>query len=121
MAKGCHGKTADELVLKLVKNPDILQDLGAKKREGQTLIGFAAETKNAMAYGRKKLFAKNLDGIVINSVNQKGIGFGSDDNEVVLLLRDQRIFKWAKTKKTKLAEKILCQLLRPSLLARAKS
>ena len=77
----------EELTLSLVQNPDIAASLGAIKREDQKLIGFALETHNAMQHGADKLVRKNLDMIVINSLQDEGAGFGCDTNKITLLFR----------------------------------
>lgn len=75
----------DHPVIELVKNPDIAATLGARKRAGQTLVGFALETDNADANARKKLAAKRLDKIVVNSLADAGAGFGTDTNLVTII------------------------------------
>jgi phosphopantothenoylcysteine decarboxylase/phosphopantothenate--cysteine ligase len=72
-----------EIVLE--PTPDILAGLGAAKRAGQVLVGFAAETDDLLANARAKLDAKRLDLIVANDVSAPGAGFGHDTNAVVLL------------------------------------
>jgi phosphopantothenoylcysteine decarboxylase/phosphopantothenate--cysteine ligase len=67
-----------------VKNPDILAWAG-KNKTAQKLIGFALETNNATEYGMKKLQAKNLDMIVINTLEDKGAGFAHDTNKISIL------------------------------------
>ena len=74
--------------LELVQNPDILATLGSMKREGQTLVGFALETDNEEANAQRKLDKKNLDYIVLNSLRDKGAGFGVDTNKVTIIGRD---------------------------------
>ncbi len=74
--------------LDLVQNPDILATLGSMKREGQTLVGFALETDNEEANAQRKLDKKNLDYIVLNSLRDKGAGFGVDTNKVTIIGRD---------------------------------
>ncbi len=71
--------------LALVRNPDILLTLGEQKRDGQVLVGFAAESRNLEAEGRRKLAGKNLDLIVVNNIRSNQAGFESDTNEVMLL------------------------------------
>lgn len=73
------------MTLKLVQNPDILATLGSRKVEGQTLIGFALETDNELDNARHKLEKKNLDYIVLNSLRDKGAGFGVDTNRVTII------------------------------------
>lgn len=75
-------------VMELVKNPDIAATLGARKRPGQILTGFALETDNEMANARQKLARKNLDMIVLNSLADKGAGFGTDTNKVSIITAD---------------------------------
>ncbi|MBX5435916.1 MAG: bifunctional phosphopantothenoylcysteine decarboxylase/phosphopantothenate--cysteine ligase CoaBC [Alicyclobacillaceae bacterium] len=75
-------------VLQLEVAPDILAAAAKVKRAEQVYVGFAAETHNAVAYGRDKLTRKNLDLIVINEVSQEGAGFASDTNRVTLIGAD---------------------------------
>ena len=76
------------LVLQLIENPDIAKAVGAQKREGQILVGFAAETQHVTANAQKKLAKKNLDLIVANDVTAEGAGFGVDTNIVTLITKD---------------------------------
>ncbi|MBR6049510.1 MAG: bifunctional phosphopantothenoylcysteine decarboxylase/phosphopantothenate--cysteine ligase CoaBC [Bacteroidales bacterium] len=76
------------MTLELVQNPDILATLGGMKTDGQTLVGFALETDNEEANAQHKLEKKNLDYIVLNSLRDKGAGFGVDTNKVTILGRD---------------------------------
>ena len=71
--------------LELEPTPDILAGLGAAKRPGQVLVGFAAETSDLLANAQSKLAAKRLDLVVANDVSQPGVGFGYDTNAVLLL------------------------------------
>lgn len=80
----------DEMTLTLVRNPDIAATLGAMKRPGQRLVGFALETDHAEDNGRGKLASKNLDMIVVNSLEDAGAGFGVDTNRVTMLTADGR-------------------------------
>lgn len=70
--------------LQLTKNPDIAATLGAQKRQGQILVGFALETDNEETNALEKLHRKNLDLIVLNSLNDKGAGFGTDTNRITI-------------------------------------
>jgi phosphopantothenoylcysteine decarboxylase/phosphopantothenate--cysteine ligase len=80
-------KSADKrLRVELERTPDILTELSAARRAGQTLVGFAAEHGDgALAYGRDKLARKGLDAIVVNDVSRGDIGFDAADNEVTIL------------------------------------
>lgn len=71
--------------IELVKNPDIAATLGKNKRSGQILAGFALETDNAEANAAEKLARKNLDMIVVNSLADKGAGFGTDTNKITIV------------------------------------
>ena len=77
-----------DMMLRLVQNPDILATLGQRKREGQRLVGFALETNDEEQNALKKLEKKNLDFIVLNSLQDAGAGFGHDTNKVTILDRD---------------------------------
>jgi phosphopantothenoylcysteine decarboxylase/phosphopantothenate--cysteine ligase len=99
-------KAEAEKVLRLVPNPDILKELGEKK-EGRVLVGFAMETGEGLERAREKLKRKNLDLIVLNWVNREGVGFGSLENQVVLLLRDGRVLELPRMRKREVAERIL--------------
>lgn len=72
----------------LVKNPDIARTLGAAKRVGQLLVGFALETDNGEVNAHEKLSRKNLDMIVLNSLADAGAGFGTDTNKVSVFYAD---------------------------------
>lgn len=78
---------SDVPVIELVKNPDIAATLGAAKRQGQILAGFALETDNEAGNAAEKLDRKNLDLIVMNSLRDKGAGFGTDTNKVTIIDR----------------------------------
>jgi phosphopantothenoylcysteine decarboxylase/phosphopantothenate--cysteine ligase len=79
-------KKADgNLTLALTKTRDIAASLGQVKRPGQIMAGFALETENEQQNALKKLTAKNFDLIVLNSLNDKGAGFGHDTNKVTIL------------------------------------
>jgi phosphopantothenoylcysteine decarboxylase / phosphopantothenate---cysteine ligase len=73
------------LTMELIPNPDILAGLGKLKNEKQVLAGFALETDNEIENARKKLQKKNLDFIVINSLQDEGAGFGTDTNKISIL------------------------------------
>ncbi|NOU68298.1 bifunctional phosphopantothenoylcysteine decarboxylase/phosphopantothenate--cysteine ligase CoaBC [Paenibacillus sp. LMG 31461] len=75
-------KKADSLTLELIKNPDILQEIGTLKTKEQFVIGFAAETEALDEHAMDKLKRKNCDLIVGNDVSQEGAGFGGDTNVV---------------------------------------
>ena len=78
-------KADDALTLSLRRTPDVLAALGERKREGQTLVGFALETHDGEAHARGKLERKNLDWIALNSASEPGQGFGTGTNRLTLL------------------------------------
>lgn len=82
-------KKKDSLSLNLRKTEDILATMGKKKRTGQYLTGFALETENEKVNALDKLNNKKLDMIVLNSLNDKGAGFGKDTNKVTMLFPDK--------------------------------
>jgi len=80
---------AGELALHLVRTPDVLATLAARRRPGQLLVGFAAEHgEGAIAYGRAKLARKDLDAVVVNDIGAPGIGFDAAQNEVTIVTPD---------------------------------
>lgn len=74
--------------IELKSTSDILASLGKVKKKGQILVGFALETEDELANARKKLDRKNLDMIVLNSLKDKGAGFGVDTNKITILKKD---------------------------------
>lgn len=111
-------KTAARLSLELDPTPDILSELGRRK-EDRLLIGFAAETENLKAEALRKLEAKGADMMVGNLVGQE-IGFESDENEVVLILRSGEIIELPRASKRQIAEGILDQVLRLRIALHAR-
>lgn len=77
-------KQESEFILELEKTVDVLASLGKIKKEHQTLVGFALETNDEENYAKGKLEKKNLDLIVLNSLNDKGAGFKSDTNKITI-------------------------------------
>ena len=94
------------LTLELVRNPDVLAELGQKKTK-QVLVGFAAETDDLLAHARGKLERKNLDFIVANDVTRPGSGFGTETNEAKIIARDGSVEALPLLTKREVAERIL--------------
>lgn len=94
-------------VIRLVKNPDIAASLGKAKVPGQILVGFALETDNEKAHALSKLERKNLDAIVINSLRDRGAGFGVDTNKISILQRDGHSFDFELKSKKAVAKDIV--------------
>ncbi len=103
-------KTAMRLSLELEPTPDILAEIGQRKKD-QLLIGFAAETENLVPEARRKLASKNCDMVVANLVSQDGIGFESEENEVLLVQRTGENLRLEKAPKRMIADQILDQAL----------
>ena len=102
-------KNDDSLTLELTKTEDILASLGEKKKN-QKLIGFALETNNEVENARIKLKRKNLDFIVLNSLNDKGAGFKSDTNKISIIYPDKKKDFDLKPKK-EVAQDILTEII----------
>lgn len=98
-------------VIELVKNPDIAATLGAMKKPGQRLVGFALETDNEMSNAIHKLKAKNLDMIVMNSLRDKGAGFRTDTNKVTIYKLDGGELHFDMKSKREVASDIIDTLL----------
>ena len=99
-------KSDDSLVLNLVKNPDILAWAGANKTS-QMLIGFALETDNEITHAQSKLKRKNLDAIILNSLQNQGAGFGFDTNQISIIAANNKITNFELLSKTEVAENIV--------------
>jgi phosphopantothenoylcysteine decarboxylase/phosphopantothenate--cysteine ligase len=100
-------KTAEEFTLELVKTKDVLRTLGISKTNEQILVGFALETQNEYKNAVTKLEKKNLDFIVLNSMNDKHAGFGKDTNKVTLIERSGKKHTFDTKLKTAVAEDIV--------------
>jgi len=77
--------------ISLSKTNDILLEISQEKKENQILVGFALETENELSNAKEKLINKNLDMIVLNSLNDKGAGFGYDSNKITIIEKDNKI------------------------------
>lgn len=99
------------LTVKFSANPDILKGLGAAKRDGQRLIGFAAESGDPKEEAARKLAAKNLDLIAANDISRPGAGFGVPTNRMFVLDRHGRRETWPQLPKTEVAWRLWDHLL----------
>ncbi|MGE5371861.1 MAG: bifunctional phosphopantothenoylcysteine decarboxylase/phosphopantothenate--cysteine ligase CoaBC [Solirubrobacterales bacterium] len=99
-------KSDDDLVIRLVRNPDILKEMGQQKGN-RILIGFAAETQDLIQNGKAKLASKNLDLLIANDVTEDGAGFGADTNIVTLLSPGGETKQYQKMPKVEVAKIIL--------------
>lgn len=102
-------KTSEEdgMSIELIQNPDILKTLGQTKQGSQLLVGFALETNNALEYGKSKILKKNLDLIVINTLEDEGAGFGHSTNKVTIITKQNKIDTFELKSKTLVAKDIL--------------
>ena len=109
-------KRSGPLTLELAPTEDILAEVVRRRRPGQLIVGFAAETENRMENGRAKLLAKGADAIVVNDVSGEGSGFDVDSNEATFLTLSTAI-ELPRMSKRSLADRILDEILtlrRPS-------
>ena len=102
-------KKEDDLSIKLKRTQDILAYLGENK-SNQFLIGFALETNDEEANAKKKIKKKNLDFIVLNSLQDKGAGFAGDSNKITIIDKNNNLTKFELKSKQKVAEDILMYL-----------
>lgn len=104
-------KQPGNLVLELERTTDILQTLGQRKRDGQILVGFAAESDHVIDYARGKLAGKNLDWIVANDISRTDAGFAGENNAVTILGRLGQMIELKLDSKKNIARQILRQIL----------
>lgn len=112
-------KRSGPLKLELTPTTDILAEI-ARRKQGQIVIGFAAETEKVIENARKKLASKSLDAIVVNDVSKEGVGFDTDRNAVTILTASETMAV-PETTKWDVAQRVLdcaVQLRRPVLAAR---
>jgi len=104
-------RTGDEIILRLKPTTDIAEALGKIKKTSQILAGFALETHNETANAIAKLQRKNLDLIVLNSMQDKGAGFGFDTNRITIIDRNNIIDKFELKSKEEAARDILDKIV----------
>lgn len=104
-------KKDENLNLELTKTRDIAAELGKSKRDDQVLVGFALETNDAVANALKKLSAKNFDMIVLNSLQDKGAGFGLDTNKISIIDRNQQTTTFELKTKREVARDIVDSIM----------
>ncbi|MGE5726182.1 MAG: bifunctional phosphopantothenoylcysteine decarboxylase/phosphopantothenate--cysteine ligase CoaBC [Acidobacteriota bacterium] len=103
-------KRSGPMTLDLEPTADILAEV-ARRRQNQVVVGFAAETENALENARKKLASKSLDAIVVNDVSRPGIGFDAERNAVTIITQDE-VIEVPETSKWEVAQRVLDQLVR---------
>lgn len=104
-------KKEDTLLLELTKTHDIAAALGKLKHNGQVIVGFALETEQEQSNALKKLESKNFDLIVLNSLNDKGAGFGHDTNKITLMDRQQNVKSFDLKSKKEVARDIVSAII----------
>ena len=97
--------------LKLIPTKDILAKLGELKTKGQLLVGFALETENEEDNAKRKIDRKNLDFIVLNSLRDKGAGFGVETNKVKIIDKENKIDSYSLKSKDEVAKDILDKVI----------
>lgn len=104
-------RTREAMKLNLKPTKDIAAELGKLKMKNQILCGFALETNNAMENAVKKLKKKNLDMIVLNSLQDAGAGFGTDTNKITIIDKNNNIDKFELKSKKEVAVDIVNKIL----------
>ena len=97
--------------ISLTKTNDILLEISQEKKENQILVGFALETENELENAKEKLINKNLDMIVLNSLNNKGAGFGYDSNKITIIEKDNKIEEFELKHKREVAKDIISKII----------
>lgn len=95
----------DEITLELVKNPDILKEISAKKTS-QIIVGFCAESENLIQNAKDKIIKKGCDYLIANDISRNDIGFSSDYNEVIILDKTGNTVKLERADKKEIAKQI---------------
>jgi phosphopantothenoylcysteine decarboxylase / phosphopantothenate---cysteine ligase len=103
-------KRTGPMNLELEPTADILGEI-ARHKQSQIVIGFAAETQNALENARKKLASKSLDAIVVNDVSREGVGFDSDRNAVTIITQHD-VIEVPETTKWEVAQRVIDQAVR---------
>jgi len=104
-------KEKTDLLLRLKPTTDIARTLGMAKKPSQIIAGFALETDNEIANAREKLSRKNLDLIILNSLNEDGAGFGHDTNKITIIDRNNIIDNFELKSKDEAAKDILDKIV----------
>ena len=103
-------KNDEEMSIQLIKNPDILKWAGDTKSNDQLLVGFALETNDLLENGKKKLAKKKLNLIVLNTLEDKGAGFGVDTNKISILDNHNNLVEFELKSKKEVAGDIVSHL-----------
>ena len=104
-------KSDEKLTISLLKNTDILSEMALKKTALQFVVGFALETENELENAKEKLKSKNLDMIVLNSLNNKGAGFEHNTNKITIIDKQNNIFDFELKDKSEVAKDIIAKII----------
>ena len=104
-------KEKSDLIIRLKPTTDIAETLGRMKKNSQFIAGFALETNNELENATGKLFRKNLDIIVLNSLNESGAGFEHSTNKITIIDRNNNIDKFELKSKEEAAKDILNKIV----------
>ena len=104
-------KQKDNILLELKPTIDIATTLGKMKKQNQMIIGFALETNDELENAQKKLLHKNMDFIVLNSLNDHGAGFGYDTNKITIIDRNNIIDNFELKSKNEVARDIINKII----------
>ena len=105
-------KSANSKTIDLIPTKDTLAELGRLKKSNQLLIGFALETENELENAKAKIKKKNLDLIVLNSLNDKGAGFKNETNKISIINKHNKILNFELKNKSEVAKDILAEILK---------
>ncbi len=100
-------KSENAMIIELIPTRDILREIGNRKTKNQVIVGFALETDNELNHAREKIATKNLDYIVLNSLNDKGAGFGLETNKISIIDRSGKVYSGKLQSKTAVAKEII--------------
>ena len=104
-------ENAEEMTVRMVRNPDIAARCGMAKRSRQTTVGFALETDNERLNAAHKLEKKNLDMVVMNSLRDNGAGFRTDTNRITIFGRGGSVTEYPLKSKREVARDIVDAML----------
>jgi len=105
-------RVGDDLTIRLKPTTDIAGELGKQKRADQFFVGFALETNDALEHARGKLKRKNLDMIVMNSLEDEGAGFGTETNKITIIDKSGNIDTFGLKMKSEVARDIVEKILK---------
>ena len=111
VAKNKIKKSDDNLNISLEKTVDILEEMGNKKSDKQFIVGFALETDNEVENAKDKLKRKNLDMIVLNSLNNKGAGFQHNTNKITIIDKANNISNFELKDKSEVAKDVIDKII----------